>query len=892
MQVFAQSSKKALESRSVSGIVRNEKGVAITDANILLTSIVDSILVKTNKYGTYTFSDVKNAEFVLSVSHISYGRFTQKYLMNDLKAVLSLPPIVLKEEHVLKEVYISKEGPLFKKDTVEYWAKDYIVRDYARLQDLLKRMPGISIGTNGTVYFNGQEIKNAKFNGIRYFSGDVKAIIKELPADIVERIQIIDDYGDESRGEIKRDDPVKTLNVVTKEDKSAGTMYSLLSEYTSTERYKAEIGYKSIDFTDQKNFKIGASREPLGLAKFGATGSIAERQIQVPGVGTNGALFEKGRHDNYRGETSTNTAWGRLKGDHYYNGNFYNLSGVQRAFSESSLGEGILNENNQSAIKENGMKHSLRSILSYIGRRKDMLNLTLDINYEQFDQESSSDIVKEGIISQSENINKRLTTRKPSFFVNGSYAPHLFNAEGTDLLINYYFSSNPTKSTQALEQLITGHHSISWEEHQNTDNFNSTISATLRHQFAPKLKGKISVGGNLLTENNNRNVFDLLVQQTVDSISRQYGTHKQIYHTKGELQIEFIRNLSLELGLTFQRLGFEGKVHKANDLGYHNSDWYLLPSFKVNWQMASRGSLELSYQQYVNTPLFRQLYALPFMENQSMVSYGNPFLKNVKRHSFNFNLNRYFAHQKLSLGLLAFLNISENQIVTQQKLVTDPKYGFRINNYYLNASGDKQLMLVNTLSKSFGKWSLKLNGNSQWTQMPFFNYEIEDLSKSLSTSQVFSLSAMLNKWLDLDMGTRYEYSKRASKIIRHVNNSMWSFDLKSNIYLPKNFRFSFNVTQRLIDGFGSATSNNKPFVVNGNIEKRIFKRKNAILSLAIIDLLKQNIYPVRQYTTFGYQDRITNQNSRFFQLQFLWEPQNWKASKFRTDTRKGDGSFK
>ncbi|ERJ60152.1 outer membrane beta-barrel protein [Sphingobacterium paucimobilis] len=210
----------------------------------------------------------------------------------------------------------------------------------------------------------------------------------------------------------------------------------------------------------------------------------------------------------------------------------------------------------------------------------------------------------------------------------------------------------------------------------------------------------------------------------------------------------------------------------------------------------------------------------------------------------------------------------------------------------MNTSGNKQLSLVNTVSKSLKKnnLSLKLSGNSQWNQMPFFNGTQKDLSRSFSTYQLLGLSAVPIKWLDLDVGLQYEYTRRESKQMPAIDNSLWSVDIKSALYLPKDFRISFNITQRLIEGFGADLQ--KPFIINGTAEKRVFKRKNGMIGIMLVDMLKQNISPVRQYTTLGYQDRITNRKSRFVQLQFLWEPQIWTASKYKTEVRKGDGAFK
>ena len=84
----------------------------------------------------------------------------RKYFINDTKQEIQLPVVLLGENvNKLEEINIKRvKGPVVKGDTTEFWASDYIIQDYARLEDLLRRMEGIEIKKDGTVTYNGQEI--------------------------------------------------------------------------------------------------------------------------------------------------------------------------------------------------------------------------------------------------------------------------------------------------------------------------------------------------------------------------------------------------------------------------------------------------------------------------------------------------------------------------------------------------------------------------------------------------------------------------------------------------------------------------------------------------------------------------------------------------------------
>lgn len=87
-------------------------------------------------------------------------------------------------------------------------------------------------------------------------------------------------------------------------------------------------------------------------------------------------------------------------------------------------------------------------------------------------------------------------------------------------------------------------------------------------------------------------------------------------------------------------------------------------------------------------------------------------------------------------------------------------------------------------------------------------------------------------------------------------------------------------------------SNTSPFVINANIEKRIFKQKDGIISFVVMDLAQQNT--ITNYTSnqFGYTNTVSRPNSRYFLFQFSWRPQKWYKSKNDTGSgRLGDGRF-
>src|SRR5690606_18659621 len=84
----------------------------------------------------------------------------------------------------------------------------------ALVEDALKKLDGVEVDKDGNVTAQGENITRVRINGKDYFGGDVKTATQNLPANIVERIQVVDDYGDMANITGNRTgDPERILNI-------------------------------------------------------------------------------------------------------------------------------------------------------------------------------------------------------------------------------------------------------------------------------------------------------------------------------------------------------------------------------------------------------------------------------------------------------------------------------------------------------------------------------------------------------------------------------------------------------------------------------------------------------------------------------------------------------
>src|SRR5258708_8440941 len=119
----------------------------------------------------------------------------------------------------MEAVIVSRPPIMMKKDTVEYSASMFATKPNAVAEDLLKKMPGVQVDKSGNITAQGETVTRVMVDGKRFFSDDPKLATRNLPPDIIDKIQVFDDLSDQSKFTGFDDgNRVKTINIVTKKN--------------------------------------------------------------------------------------------------------------------------------------------------------------------------------------------------------------------------------------------------------------------------------------------------------------------------------------------------------------------------------------------------------------------------------------------------------------------------------------------------------------------------------------------------------------------------------------------------------------------------------------------------------------------------------------------------
>ena len=216
--------------KSIFGVVVSKTDASPVElATVRLFSYrgTDSTMVQgTQAYldGSFALKNISAGKYKLIVSAVGFSDHTQWV---EMKAQdIRLGNIRMQEQvHHLDEVSVQGRAAemTVKGDTIEYNTAAYQVAENANVEDLLKKMNGVEVDKEGKITINGEEIKGVRIDGKKFFGDDVQTATKNIPADMIDKIQVIDEKSDMAKlTGFDDDEGERIINLSLKKDRKKG----------------------------------------------------------------------------------------------------------------------------------------------------------------------------------------------------------------------------------------------------------------------------------------------------------------------------------------------------------------------------------------------------------------------------------------------------------------------------------------------------------------------------------------------------------------------------------------------------------------------------------------------------------------------------------------------
>src|SRR6476661_2370470 len=190
---------------SVKGALIDAKTKAPVEyAAIAVRSLTDSLVVSSalsNSKGLFTVNNVPAGNYRLTISFIGYQTIRKPISITPENRELDLGTLSLDASGInLNEVLVKgeKDPVKVKQDTLEFNAGSFKTRENAPVEDLLKKLPGVEVDKDGNIKAQGETVKKVLVDGKEFFGSDPKLATKNLPADMIDKVQVIDKKSDQA----------------------------------------------------------------------------------------------------------------------------------------------------------------------------------------------------------------------------------------------------------------------------------------------------------------------------------------------------------------------------------------------------------------------------------------------------------------------------------------------------------------------------------------------------------------------------------------------------------------------------------------------------------------------------------------------------------------------
>ena len=198
-------------------------------ANVVIIKAKDSVFVAggmSSENGVFEIGKVPAGQYQLMVSYLGYHTVMQPLTLSGTPRTINVGGINMQKQNVqIGEVVVAgKFNPIIvKKDTIEFNTSAYRIQESDVVEDLLKKLPGVEVDQDGTVTSGGQQISKVFVDGKQFFGDDPKVALKNLPANIIDKVQVVDRRSDQAQFTgIEDDDTEKVINLTLRPGNQIG----------------------------------------------------------------------------------------------------------------------------------------------------------------------------------------------------------------------------------------------------------------------------------------------------------------------------------------------------------------------------------------------------------------------------------------------------------------------------------------------------------------------------------------------------------------------------------------------------------------------------------------------------------------------------------------------
>lgn len=896
-------------------VVEQGSDTPIEQATVRLLNVKDSAMVRgvvSARNGSFTLKNVKKGSYLLHITFIGYDPLYQPLQITGKKNPVNVGKLELSDGAIeLGEAVVIGKAPevTVRNDTVEYNADSYKVTEGSVLEDLLKKMPGVEIDSEGKITVNGKEVKKVMVDGKEFFSDDPKVASKNLPAKMIDKLQVLDKKSDMAQMTGFDDGEEETvINLTVKPGMKQGWFGNAYGGYGSKDRYEGNAMVNRFVNNDQITFMGGANNtNNMGFSDLAST--------MFSGMGGGGG--RRGGFGAGSGITSSGNAG--LNFSKEFKPDKLTLGGNTR-YSHSD-NDARSKSDRQNILPGDSSSYDNSEAMS----RTKSDNFGVDFRLEWKPDTMTQLIFRPSFSlshSMNDNFSDATTLDNERDTVNTNKSSNYSESNGYNLNASIDFSRKLNNKGRVFSATLSGGNSDSYSDGMNRSDivyFNQTDA--LKNSIIDQRSRYDNKGFNYrayvswvepIGHNNFIQATYSISQRKQEALKNVYNQDADgIYNVLDSAYSQSYRNnfISQRASLSFksQRAKFNYTIGLNLDPSYSSSENFvgdttlskitrkvvnLSPMAQFNYMFDKRTNLRIMYNGRTSQPSMTQLQPVADISDPTNITIGNPDLNPRYTNNVFIRFQQFTPEKQRAFMIMANGSYIINDIVSYTSY--NQETGVKTTTYKNvngNYSGNVRMMLNTPLKNK--KFSINSMTMASFANSNGYINEEKNTNRNLILSERGGID-FRSSYLDLGVNGNIRYNATSNSLQKENNQNTFNYGAGgyTTIYLPLNFKIESDVNWSTNSGYGDGFKQNE-VLWNASASKSFLKNNQGTLRFKIYDILQQRSNISRSVTASYIQDSEYNTLGSYFMVHFIYRFSIFKggasASDVKTPGRSGRG---
>lgn len=879
-------------STSVYGSVKDEFGEPLPQLVVKVLHPNDSALVKgvtSGMNGRFRVTGLAYGSYIVQFSYVGYRTVAHNIRLTPDSPSANMGDVAMQPNDILlSEAVIIGKAPevVAKEDTLEFNADSYKPQASAVVEDLIKNMPGVEVDESGQITVNGKQITKILVDGEEFFSDDPKVASKNLPASMVDKLQVIDRQSDEARFSGVDDGEDETvINLTVKKGMKNGWFGNFQAGGGTGGRFEANL--MANRFIDKNQFSIIASANNInnmGAGDFGSTMFSGSSRRARPsgnssaGINTSsvaGLNFNINKSEKFKAGGDVKYAFSHL--DLYERSDRQDFLAADSTSFDNSLKDNLNKSHNvemnfrfewnpdeytriefRPRLRYNHSDMTSRSASQTYGlNTADPLAVADTITVGSLDSYSRGDGIDIAGHFRMSRLFRGKQGRRISFSLSYGY-----NDSRED---GYSYNSTEYFKTGTVERLDMKDDNHSWggnvgvrasyiEPINKHTSWSITYNYRVSFTYADKFSYNIAPDGTI----------GLVNEDYSNSFRNTFQRHKVSTAISGKYEkMRYNVGLDFEPSKSESRNLIDAARNVAGKMQYNFS-----PFLRYRYKMSDTKSLRIDYNGRTQQPSVSQLQPSQSISDPLRRSVGNPDLKASYDNSLRLRYNSYDTNTQRAVMTIFNASYVINGIINTTEYTEE---GIQITRP-VNESGDWNVAAMNLLNMPFKNRRFAFNTFTRLSyqnQIGFLNGS-KNISRNLGAVERLGFTYR-SDYIDLGLrgNLRYTRTKNSMQSSNDQNVFDYGGTFNTTLYIPGDLTLTSDVTYTATAGY-SEGFDKQYWVWNAQLSWQFLKNRQASLIVRAYDLLNQNNNIRRTVTGTYIQDIETNSLGRYVMFSFAY----------------------